>query len=87
MRPTGIIFAALDCDADVIEAWNRWYDLEHTPPDPRSSTASCKAAATSPPPTCTPPASPRPTPRSPAAARPSSRSTPSSATPGPPSRA
>jgi len=33
MRPTGIIFAALDCDADVIEAWNRWYDLEHTPPN------------------------------------------------------
>ena len=33
MRPTGIIFAALDCDADVIEEWNRWYDLEHTPPN------------------------------------------------------
>jgi len=33
MQPTGIIFAALDCDADVIEAWNRWYDLEHTPPN------------------------------------------------------
>lgn len=33
MEPTGIIFAALDCDADVIEAWNRWYDLEHTPPN------------------------------------------------------
>ncbi|MCU1376563.1 MAG: hypothetical protein JWO68_3849 [Actinomycetia bacterium] len=31
MQPTGIIFAALDCDADAIEAWNRWYDLEHTP--------------------------------------------------------
>lgn len=31
MEPTGIIFAALDCDADAIEAWNRWYDLEHTP--------------------------------------------------------
>lgn len=31
MEPTGIIFAALDCDADSIEAWNRWYDLEHTP--------------------------------------------------------
>jgi hypothetical protein len=30
---TGIIFAALDCDADAIEAWNRWYDLEHTPPN------------------------------------------------------
>jgi hypothetical protein len=33
MEPSGIIFAALDCDADVIEAWNRWYDLEHTPPN------------------------------------------------------
>lgn len=31
MEPTGLIFAALDCDADAIEAWNRWYDLEHTP--------------------------------------------------------
>src|SRR4029077_18770991 len=31
MEPTGMIFAALDCDADAIEAWNRWYDLEHTP--------------------------------------------------------
>jgi hypothetical protein len=31
VEPTGIIFAALDCDADAIEAWNRWYDLEHTP--------------------------------------------------------
>jgi hypothetical protein len=31
MEPTGIIFAALDCDADAIEEWNRWYDLEHTP--------------------------------------------------------
>lgn len=33
MRPTGIIFAALDCDAALIEEWNRWYDLEHTPPN------------------------------------------------------
>lgn len=33
MEPTGIIFAALDCDADSIEDWNRWYDLEHTPPN------------------------------------------------------
>ncbi len=33
MVPTGIIFATLDCDADSIEAWNRWYDLEHTPPN------------------------------------------------------
>ncbi len=31
MEPTGLIFAALDCDADLIEEWNRWYDLEHTP--------------------------------------------------------
>jgi len=31
MEPTGLIFAALDCDLDAIEAWNRWYDLEHTP--------------------------------------------------------
>ena len=31
MEPTGLIFAALDCDADSIEEWNRWYDLEHTP--------------------------------------------------------
>ena len=31
MEPTGIIFAALDCDSDAIEPWNRWYDLEHTP--------------------------------------------------------
>jgi hypothetical protein len=28
---SGIIFAALDCDVDAIEEWNRWYDLEHTP--------------------------------------------------------
>jgi hypothetical protein len=33
MIPTGIILAVLDCDADAIEAWNRWYDLEHTPPN------------------------------------------------------
>jgi hypothetical protein len=31
VQPSGIIFAALDCDADAIERWNRWYDLEHTP--------------------------------------------------------
>jgi len=31
MRASGIIFAALDCDIDAIERWNRWYDLEHTP--------------------------------------------------------
>ena len=33
MEPSGIIFAGLDCDADAIEAWNRWYDLEHLPPN------------------------------------------------------
>jgi hypothetical protein len=33
VRPTGIIFAGLDCDADAIEQWNRWYDLEHVPPN------------------------------------------------------
>jgi hypothetical protein len=31
MEATGIIFAALDCDGDAIEDWNRWYDLDHTP--------------------------------------------------------
>lgn len=30
---TGIIFTALDTDADDIESWNRWYDLEHLPPN------------------------------------------------------
>jgi hypothetical protein len=33
MEPSGLIFAALDCDADAIEEWNRWYDLEHVPPN------------------------------------------------------
>jgi hypothetical protein len=33
MIPTGMIFATLDVDLDAIEAWNRWYDLEHTPPN------------------------------------------------------
>jgi hypothetical protein len=33
MEATGIIFAGLDCDADSIEEWNRWYDLEHVPPN------------------------------------------------------
>jgi hypothetical protein len=31
VRASGVIFAALDCDLDAIEEWNRWYDLEHTP--------------------------------------------------------
>jgi hypothetical protein len=30
---SGIIFASVDCDADAIEDWNRWYDLEHLPPN------------------------------------------------------
>src|SRR6478672_8091596 len=33
VQPTGIICAVLDCDADSIEEWNRWYDLEHVPPN------------------------------------------------------
>jgi hypothetical protein len=33
MKATGIIFAALDCDLDAVESWNRWYDLEHVPPN------------------------------------------------------
>jgi hypothetical protein len=33
VEASGVIFAALDCDLDAIEAWNRWYDLEHTPPN------------------------------------------------------
>ncbi|NNE73954.1 MAG: hypothetical protein HKN26_09835 [Acidimicrobiales bacterium] len=37
MSPTaptgGMIFTAIDTDADNIEAWNRWYDLEHLPPN------------------------------------------------------
>ena len=33
MEATGVIYAALDCDAEAIEAWNRWYDLEHLPPN------------------------------------------------------
>ena len=33
MDVSGIIFASVDCDADAIEGWNRWYDLEHLPPN------------------------------------------------------
>lgn len=33
MEATGIIFTALDTDHDNIESWNRWYDLEHLPPN------------------------------------------------------
>ncbi|HEX5268264.1 MAG TPA: hypothetical protein VFW24_15970 [Acidimicrobiales bacterium] len=35
MIPTGIILAVLDCDLDAVVAWNRWYDLEHVPPNVR----------------------------------------------------
>ena len=35
MIPTGIILAVLDCDLDSVEQWNRWYDLEHVPPNVR----------------------------------------------------
>ncbi|MDH3704801.1 MAG: hypothetical protein OES57_01965 [Acidimicrobiia bacterium] len=33
MHVTGIIFACVDTDVDNLEAWNRWYDLEHLPPN------------------------------------------------------
>jgi hypothetical protein len=33
MQATGVICAVLDCDADSIVAFNRWYDLEHVPPN------------------------------------------------------
>lgn len=33
MIPTGVIFAVLDCDSDSVVAFNRWYDLEHVPPN------------------------------------------------------
>ena len=33
MDVSGIIFASVDCDADAVEDWNRWYDLEHLPPN------------------------------------------------------
>ena len=33
MEATGVIFAALDCDLDAVVEWNRWYDLEHIPPN------------------------------------------------------
>ena len=33
MDVSGIIFACVDCDADAVEDWNRWYDLEHLPPN------------------------------------------------------
>jgi len=33
MDVSGIIFASVDCDVDAVEDWNRWYDLEHLPPN------------------------------------------------------
>ena len=33
MEATGIIFTAIDTNHDNIESWNRWYDLEHLPPN------------------------------------------------------
>lgn len=33
MIVSGIIFAVVDTDAAAIESWNRWYDLEHLPPN------------------------------------------------------
>lgn len=33
MEASGIILAALDCDLDAAADWNRWYDLEHIPPN------------------------------------------------------
>ncbi len=33
MKTTGIIFASVDTDHANIESWNRWYDLEHLPPN------------------------------------------------------
>lgn len=33
MDVSGIIFASIDTDVDAIESWNRWYDLEHLPPN------------------------------------------------------
>lgn len=33
MEAKGIILTALDTDHDNIESWNRWYDLEHLPPN------------------------------------------------------
>ena len=33
MDVSGILFASIDTEGDNIEAWNRWYDLEHLPPN------------------------------------------------------
>src|ERR1700712_1467232 len=30
---SGMIIAALDTQPDAIESWNRWYDLDHLPPN------------------------------------------------------
>jgi hypothetical protein len=33
LKASGIIIAALDSAPDAIEAWNKWYDLDHLPPN------------------------------------------------------
>jgi hypothetical protein len=33
VESSGIIIAALDCQPQAIETWNRWYDLDHLPPN------------------------------------------------------
>jgi hypothetical protein len=33
MRASGVIVAALDCAHSAVEDWNRWYDLDHLPPN------------------------------------------------------
>jgi hypothetical protein len=33
VQSSGVIVAALDSVPDAIESWNRWYDLDHLPPN------------------------------------------------------
>jgi hypothetical protein len=33
VKSSGVIVAALDCQQSAIETWNRWYDLDHLPPN------------------------------------------------------
>ena len=33
MDVSGLILACVDTDASALESWNRWYDLEHLPPN------------------------------------------------------
>jgi hypothetical protein len=33
LKSSGVIVAALDSLPDAIESWNRWYDLDHLPPN------------------------------------------------------